>query len=174
MLPSFAPAEHALLWAPPAVYSLIYVPLLRRAARSPAARERLLSLREAHNALLALGSLFVAAWFIALRMQSPGPWSAHAYLCAPAPTSRALEALWYLSKLYEWVVRAETPNPTPGRSTRAAPNTRFTPDAGHGYATRREQAYRARRDGAEISGCNLHQVLQLFHARSRRCTTTTT
>ena len=149
MLPSFAPAEHALLWAPPAVYSLVYVPLLRRAVRSPAACARLLSLREAHNALLALGSLFVAARFIALRMQSPGPWSAHAYLCAPAPASPALEALWYMSKLYEWVVCAETLNPTPGRSTRAAPNTRFTPDAGYGHATRRGQAHRARRGCAE-------------------------
>jgi len=91
----------ALLWAPPLVYVLAYVPLCRALVRHKRIAAAVLSCRSAHNVLMAVYSAAALAgsiWELSARPLTP-----YGLLCQPVTPAPLLVKTWYASKFVEWV-----------------------------------------------------------------------
>jgi hypothetical protein len=94
--------EWTLLVAPPLAYSLLFVPVVRRAVRaSQRFANALNALRATHNLAMALFSAAAAA-AAATQLAKRDGVSPHALLCQPVEPAPLLARVWYLSKLAEW------------------------------------------------------------------------
>ena len=98
-----SPSELALLLAPPLVYTCVYIPFCKYALGGrPRLARLLLSLRLAHNLLLATFSLGMTLLAVAELAHRPSL-TPHSLLCSAARPMPAMVRAWYWSKFAEWV-----------------------------------------------------------------------